>query len=231
MNQVNIDELKRQAAVAAVQHLRSGMTVGLGTGSTAKHAIAEIGRLLREHKLAEIIGVATSLESQRLAKEAGISLSDVPPGGIDLAIDGADEIAPGLDLIKGFGGALAREKIVEYHSRKFIVVADSSKIVSQLGERAPVPVEILQFGYKATLNALAEVRTQAQVRLRMKDGVAVISDNGNFIADCHFGLIDKARDLDARIRHVPGVVETGLFLGYATMAYVAGEHGIEELHR
>ena len=228
---LDIESLKREAAIEAVKHVKSGMTVGLGTGSTAKHAIFEIGRLVREHKLMDIVGVPTSLESERLAREAGIEVAELSAAGVDLAIDGADEIDPSLELIKGAGGAILREKLVEYSARQFIVVADSSKLVMTLGERFPVPVEIVGWGHRATLVKLAELRHQAQVRLRVKDGQPVLSDNGNLIADCRFGLIENPRELDAHIRHVPGVIETGLFIGYANLAYVAGPNGVERFKR
>jgi ribose 5-phosphate isomerase A len=228
---MNAGELKKQAALEAVKHVKSGMTLGLGTGSTAKHAIIEIGRLIKEHKLMDVIGVATSLESEKLALELGIPLRELTASGVDLAIDGADEIDPNLELIKGHGGALVREKLVEFNAKYFIVVADSSKLVTQLGELKTVPIEILQWGYRATLVKLAQIRHQAQVRLRMKDGQAVISDNGNFIADGSFGLIENPRALDAEIRHIPGVIDTGLFVGYANLAYVAGPNGVEKFKR
>ena len=224
---MDIELLKREAALEAVKHVKSGMTVGLGTGSTAKHAIQEIGRLVQEHKLMDIVGVPTSLESERLARESGIEVVELSAAGVDLAIDGADEIDPSLELIKGAGGAILREKLVEFNARQFIVVADSSKLVMTLGERFPLPVEIVPWGHRATLVKLAEIRQQAQVRLRVRDGAPVKSDNGNLIADCRFGLIEDPRDFDARIRHVPGVIETGLFVGYANIAYVAGPNGVE----
>ena len=224
---MDIELLKREAALEAVKHVKSGMTVGLGTGSTAKHAIQEIGRLVQEHKLMDIVGVPTSLESERLARESGIEVVELSAAGVDLAIDGADEIDPSLELIKGAGGAILREKLVEFNARQFIVVADSSKLVMTLGERFPLPVEIVPWGHRATLVKLAEIRQQAQVRLRVRDGEPVKSDNGNLIADCRFGLIEDPRDFDARIRHVPGVIETGLFVGYANIAYVAGPNGVE----
>jgi ribose 5-phosphate isomerase A len=228
---LNAEDLKKEAALEAVKHVKSGMTLGLGTGSTAKHAIIEIGRLIQEHKLMDVVGVATSLASEKLALELGIPLRELTAAGVDLAIDGADEIDPNLELIKGHGGALVREKLVEYNAKYFIVVADSSKLVTQLGELKTVPIEILQWGYRATLMKLAEIRHQAQVRLRMKDGQPVISDNGNFIADGSFGLIENPRELDAQIRHIPGVIDTGLFVGYANLAYVAGPNGVEKFKR
>jgi ribose 5-phosphate isomerase A len=230
--QARLEEFKRQAALEAVRHVRSGMTLGLGTGSTARHAILEIGRLVQEGKLSEIIGVPTSLASEQLARDVGIEVRELSAFGVDLAIDGADEIAPNLDLIKGHGGALVREKLVEFHARQFIVVADTSKLVPELCSRVTLPVEILRWGARATVNALAEVQNGAQVRLRMQDGEPAVSDNGNLIADIRFRFpVDNPREMDARIRHVPGVVDSGFFLGYANLAYVAGPNGVEKFSR
>lgn len=226
------ERFKRLASLEAVKHVRSGMTLGLGTGSTAKYAILEIGRLINEGKLTEIIGVPTSKASDALAREVGIDVQELTAYGVDVAIDGADEIDPKLDLIKGHGGALVREKLVEFHARQFIVVADTSKLVPELGSRVTLPVEILAWGSRATVHALADLQNGAQVRLRMKDGQAVVSDNGNLIADMSFRFpITDAREMDARIRHTPGVIDTGFFLGYANVAYVAGPDGVETFKR
>ena len=228
---IDLEPFKQQAAIQAVTHVRSGMAVGLGTGSTAKYAILEIGRLMRENKLSAIVGVPTSDASAKLAQENGIPVAELTAAGVDVAIDGADEIDPNLDLIKGHGGALVREKLVEFNAKLFIVVADSSKLVTQLGEKVSVPVEIMQWGYKATMIQLAAVAPQVQVRQHVIDGQAVISDNRNYIAHCTFTEIKNARDLDDRIRFIPGVVGTGLFLGLAKIAYVAGENGVVKLKR
>ncbi len=229
MNDLEI--FKQQAAIQAVRHIKSGMTVGLGTGSTAKYAILEIGRLMSEKQLFGIVGVPTSAASAQLAQENNIPLEDLTAAGVDIAIDGADEIDPNLDLIKGHGNALVREKLVEFNAKLFIVVADTSKLVTQLGERFSVPVELMQWGYKATLIQLAAVAPQVQVRQIFKDGQAIISDNGNYIAHCQFTEIKNARDTEDRIKHIPGVVGTGLFLGLAKIAYVAGKDGVQKLKR
>ena len=227
-----LEEFKRLAALEAVKHVKSGMTVGLGTGSTARYAILEIGRLVKEGKLTGIIGVPTSKASEALARELGIEVQELTAFGVDVAIDGADEIDPNLDLIKGHGGALVREKVVEFNARFFAVVADTSKLVPELCSRVTLPVEILTWGSRATLSALAGLQNGAQVRLRMLDGQAVVSDNGNLIADMSFRFpVTDAREMDARIKHTPGVVDTGFFLGYANVAYVAGPEGVETFKR
>jgi ribose 5-phosphate isomerase A len=227
----DLENFKQQAAIQAVTHVRSGMAVGLGTGSTARYAILEIGRLLRENKLSSIVGVPTSETSAQLAIENGIPLAELTAAGVEVAIDGADEIDPNLDLIKGHGNALVKEKLVEFNAKLFIVVADSSKLVNQLGEKFSVPVEIMQWGYKATLIQLAAVAPQVQVRQHFRDGQPVISDNGNYIAHCTFTEIKNARDIEDRIKYIPGVIGTGLFLGLAKIAYVAGENGVQKLKR
>lgn len=230
--QTKLEEFKRLASLEAVKHVKSGMTVGLGTGSTAKYAILEIGRLIQDGKLSGIIGVPTSKASEGLAKEVGIEVQELTAFGVDVAIDGADEIDPNLNLIKGHGGALVREKVVEFNARFFVVVADTSKLVPELCSRVSLPVEILAWGSRATVHALASLQNGAQVRLRMLDGQPVVSDNGNLIADMSFRFpVTDAREMDARIKHTPGVIDTGFFLGYANVAYVAGPDGVETFKR
>ncbi len=228
---MSLEAFKEQAAIKAVDYVQSGMTVGLGTGSTAKHAILEIGRRLKTGKLADIIGVPTSLASEALAQEVGIPLMELSAAGVDLAIDGADEIDPNLELIKGMGNALVREKLVEFNAKQFIVVADHTKLVPYLGYKTAVPVEIMAWGARATMVKLADIAPQVQVRLHMKDGEAVLSDNSNWVCHCRFREILDPRDLDARMRHIPGVIGSGLFVGYATMAIIASENGLEMFKR
>ncbi|RIH88777.1 Ribose-5-phosphate isomerase A [Calidithermus terrae] len=218
---------KREAGIEAVRYVQSGMVVGLGTGSTAKYAVLEIGRRLREGELRDVRGVPTSEATARLAHEQGIPLVELDEYGVDLAIDGADEIAPDLSLIKGLGGALLREKIVEVAARQFVVIADSSKLVPRLG-RGAVPVEVVPFGYKSTLRHLREL---GEPVLRLKDGEPFVSDGGNFIADTFFGPISDPGALQERLERVVGVVETGLFVGMANLAVVADSQGLRTLSR
>jgi ribose 5-phosphate isomerase A len=225
---MNIDELKRKAAEKAVESVGSGMVVGLGTGSTAVHAVRAVGRMLQEGALRDIVAIPTSEVTAREAEKWHIPLTTLNNHPIiDVTIDGADEIAPNLDLIKGLGGALLREKIVAASSKQFIVVADDRKIVTQLGTRAPVPVEVIPFAQQSVasfLESLAE-----RVALRMQDDQPFITDEGNIILDCYVNGIDDAVLLDQMIRSQPGVVENGLFLGMATRAIVAMPDGIEVL--
>jgi ribose 5-phosphate isomerase A len=228
---MSLETFKEQAALEAVKLVRSGMTVGLGTGSTAKYAILEIGRLVAARKLVDIVGVPTSQASEALALEVGIPLMELSAAGVDIAIDGADEIDPNLELIKGGGGALVREKLVEFNAKRFVVVADHTKLVPYLGYKFPVPVEVMQWGFRATMMKIAEVAPQVQARLRQRNNEPVLSDNDNFIVDCSFREILNPRELDAKLRHIPGVIGTGLFVGYANVAFVASENGVERFSR
>lgn len=212
---------KKAAGEKAAGFIRSGMTVGLGTGSTAYWAIERIGALVKEGL--EIRAVATSLESERQAGSLGIPLIPFAEVDyIDVDIDGADEIDEGLNLIKGGGGALLREKIVAAASRKMIVVADESKLVSRLGQ-FPLPVEIVRFAWELTLRKIRALGPEAGVRVR--DGESFVTDNGNYIVDCHFGSIQDPADLHDRLKRIPGVVETGLFLGVASAAVIGYADG------
>ena len=179
----------------------------------------------------DIRGVPTSVASEKLALEAGIPLMELSAAGVDIAIDGADEIDPNLELIKGMGGALVREKLVEFNAKKFVVVADHTKLVPYLGYKTAVPVEIMRWGYRATINQLAAVAHQLEARLWIKDGEPVVTDNGNYLVSCTVREILSPRELDAKLRHVPGVIGTGLFVGYANVAFVAGENGVERFSR
>ena len=208
-----------RAAAAAVSHVTDGMIVGLGSGDTAARAI----RLLAGRKIS---GVATSEKSAALARSFGIAVCDPDSvGAIDLTIDGADEIDPALRLIKGGGGAHTREKIVAHASRQLIIVADVGKRVARLGERARLPVEILPFARRWTLERLATLGLPAELR------AGFVTDGGNLVADCVLGPVADLAALAAEIHAIPGVVEHGLFLHEATLAYVGHEHGVDRLTR
>lgn len=225
-----IEELKRQAAERAVEYIQSGMVVGLGTGSTAVFAVRRIGALLAGGQLQRIVGIPTAEVTARAAERAGVplgTLDDHP--SVDVTIDGADEIDPHLNLIKGLGGALLREKIVAAASRQLIIIADDSKRVEQLGTRAPVPVEVVPFARRPVAAYLASLG--ARVIERRKDGQPFITDEGNIILDCHFPGLPNPLEIAQLIRAQPGVVEHGLFLGMATEAIVAGKRGVVVLER
>ena len=225
----NLEALKKEAALKAVALVQSGQRVGLGTGSTAKYAIEELGRKLRDGELSGIVGVATSNASADLAREVGIPVEDLDPRPLDIAIDGADEIAPNLDLIKGLGGALLREKLTEVQARRLIIIADHTKIVSRLGEKAPLPIEIAQFGFLSTVERLREFLPGG--RLRMTGASNYVTDNGNFIYDAQLPADFAPAELERRIKGTLGVVDTGLFLGMAERAFVAAPDGVQELVR
>lgn len=225
-----IEELKRQAAEQAVGYIQSGMVVGLGTGSTAVFAVRRIGELLAAGRLQRIVGIPTAEVTAREAERAGVplgTLDDHP--SVDVTIDGADEIDPQLNLIKGLGGALLREKIVAAASRRLIIIADDSKRVEQLGTRAPVPVEVVVFARRPVAGYLASLG--ARVVERRKDGERFITDEGNLILDCHFPGLLNPSEMAQLICAQPGVVEHGLFLGMATEAIIAGERGVRVLER
>ena len=219
-----VERYKKQAALAALRHVEDGMVVGLGTGSTVRYAILALGERIRRGELRGVIGVPTSKATARLAEEAGVPLKELGPEGVDLAVDGADEVAPGLALTKGGGGALLGEKIVERAARMFVVVADSRKWVARLGERFPLPVEIVPFGYRRTLAELAALG--GEPRLRTREGEPVLSDHGHYLVDLALGPIGDPEGLAARLSAIPGVVEHGLFLGMAHLAYLAGPEGL-----
>jgi ribose 5-phosphate isomerase A len=198
---------KKLAAKTAVEFVKDGMTIGLGTGSTAYWAIQLIGEMVQQGL--NIKAIPTSSLTEKLAKELNIaiaSFSDVDE--IDITIDGADEIDKSKNLIKGGGGALLREKIVAYNSKQFIVIADESKLVTTLG-KFPLPVEIASFGASLTLKRLTKF---CNANLRKNNGKPFLSDNGNYIVDCHFISIDDPALLDAQLKSIAGVMETGIFL-------------------
>jgi ribose 5-phosphate isomerase A len=224
-------KLKIEAARAALAHVRDGMRLGIGTGSTAE----EFVRLLAERVAGglKVVGVPTSERTARLCVELGVplaTLEEVPE--LDLTIDGADEIDAALDLIKGGGGALLREKIVAAASARMLVVADRSKLVETLG-RFPLPIEVNRFGLAATRRAIARAAERlalnGPVELRMTGGEPFVTDGGHLILDASFGRIRDTRALSQALHAIPGVVEHGLFIGMADAAIVASADGVETL--
>ena len=220
--------LKQMVAAKAVEEVKSGMVLGLGTGSTTRYAIEMIGQRLREGRLKDIAGVPTSSGSAQLARQMGIPLTTLQEHPvIDLTIDGADEVGPDLVLIKGQGGALLHEKIVARASRREIIIVDDSKLVQVLGSRAPLAVEVIPFGWDTYLPAIRELGCNPV--LRMKGTEPYITDEGNYIVDCHFERIDDPARLECELNLIPGVVENGIFIGLASVILVASESGISEL--
>ena len=219
-----LEQYKRDAALAAVAaEVRDGMVVGLGTGSTAAYAVREIGRRMRQDGW-RIEGVPTSERTAALARECGIPLISLDAAP-DVVLDGADQVDPSLTLIKGGGGAHAREKIVATAARRTAIVADHTKEVDRLA--GPVPLEVLPFAAAWVARALGERISAASVRPRMSGGRAVMSDNGNVVLELMCGPIPDAASLAVLLDGTPGVVEHGLFVGIANVAYVAGPQGIK----
>ena len=219
------ETLKRQVGERAASLVEDGMVVGLGTGSTAAFVIEALGRRWSEGL--RFVAIATSERSAAQAAALGIALSGFAAHGeIDLTIDGADEIERGtLNLIKGLGGALLREKIVAAASRRLVIIADDRKMVDHLGEHTPVPVEVTPFGWETAAARLGRIGGRVSPR-RDAAGSLFVTDGGNLILDCHFGVIEEPAALEQRIGEIVGVIESGLFIGRAALALVGGVHGI-----
>lgn len=225
----DLEALKKEAALRAVTLVRSGMRVGLGTGSTAKYAIEAIGARLASGELRDVVGVATSDASEALARQVGIPVQPLDPRPLDLAIDGADEIDPQLNLIKGLGGALLREKLTEVQARELVIIADHTKLVTRLGEKAPLPVELVRFGVLSTIERLRQLVPGG--RLRQPGAQPFVTDNGNFVFDAQLPKQFDAATLERQLKGTLGVVDTGFFLGMAQRAFVAAPDGVRELVR
>src|SRR3954452_850634 len=229
-----MDGLKRQAAARALEHVQNGMKLGLGTGSTAKHFVELLGERVRSGL--QVVGVPTSEATRADAALCGIALTTLEEiDRLDLTVDGADELDASLNLIKGGGGALLREKIVAAASDRMIVIADESKWVEALG-RFPLPVEVIPFGLGATSRAIEKAFARAGVSGQMgvrkgKDGHVFVTDGGHWIIDAHLGRIANAPRLAGLLTAIPGVVEHGLFIGFASVAMLAGPQGIRVIER
>ncbi len=221
--------LKQLAAEYAVHYVESGMAVGLGTGSTAIFAVRYVGELLRAGSLRDIVAFATSKETQREAAQLNIPmLSDDLPRTLDVTIDGADEVDPQLNLIKGGGGALLREKLVAQNTAREIIVVDESKLSPRLGTRHVLPVEVLPFGWRSAARYLDSLGAKYIVR-HAPDGAEYRTDQGNMILDCDFGPIANAAQLAGQLDGRAGIVEHGLFVGLAKLVVVSGTGGIREI--
>jgi len=207
------------------------MAVGLGTGSTAKLFIDALGAALKSGQIKNIQGIPTSVRSQEQARLLGIPLTNfTQTPTLDVTVDGADEVGPGLNLIKGLGGALLREKLVAQNSKTLVIVADDSKKVSALGTKSPLPVEVTQFSHEAAERFCRGLGCVPTLR-KNPDGSPYVTDNGNFIYDCRFTQIDDPRALQDKLANRAGIVETGLFLDMADVVLLAGTDGVETLKR
>lgn len=226
------DREKEAAGEEAARAVRPGMRLGLGTGSTVAHFLEALGRRHRDGELPGIVGVPTSVRTERAADKLGLPLANLEDvGTLDLTVDGADEVDPNLELIKGLGGALLREKMVGQASRRFMVIVDEGKIVVRLGTRAPLPVEVVPFAWESHLTMMEELGGEGVLRLTAK-GDPYRTDNGNFIVDVRFpGGIPDPPEVEAAFRARAGVVETGLFLGMAESVYVGGPTEVRTLKR
>lgn len=224
-----LDVLKKEAAIKAVEFLQSGMTIGLGSGSTARHVLDAIGTKIRNGELKFVIGIPSSDKTAAIAQKAGIpigTLDDFPI--LDVTIDGADEIDPELNLIKGGGGALLREKILAQNSSRLIIIADQTKLSPALGTNFTLPVEVIQFSLHPMLNYLESIGGKPSLRIG-KNGQRFITDEGNLIIDCKFDPISNAFKLAQALKTRAGLVEHGLFPRLATDVIVAGENGIQHI--
>ena len=231
---LDADAQKRAAAARAVDFVTPGMRLGLGTGSTEKHFVDLIGELVRAGL--DIVAVPTSEATHSQALACGIRLTtlDETPE-LDLTVDGADEIAPDMSLIKGGGGALLREKIVAAASARMLVIADESKWVAKLGQ-FPLPIEVTPFGFTATLRAvdkaIAGIQPSGALQLRLaKDGHAFVTDGGHWIIDAQLGRIDDPAAMAHALSAIPGVMEHGLFVGMAGIAIIGGLAGVRIVER
>lgn len=222
----DVEALKKAAGIAACDFVKTGMKIGLGTGSTVKHTVIELGRRMSEEGL-EIVGVPTSLATEEIATKVGIPLVELSEiDGLDIVIDGADEYDPDFQLIKGGGAALLREKIVAQESAAMVVVADARKRVKTLGA-FPLPIEVTPFSHEATVRSLSRL-LDCRVNIRMAGNGPVITDNGNMIADAHTGpTIENPVECERNVLMIAGVVQVGLFNGMCDAVVLAGGDGIE----
>lgn len=228
MTRLEQEALKKNVAEAAVEYVRDGQIVGLGTGSTIRHVMVKLAERVKQGLC--ITGIPTSIETERLAIEAGIPLlASDGEWAVDLALDGADQVDLQLNLIKGGGGALLKEKIVAGAAKRFVVLVDETKLVPVLGGPFPLPVEVVQFGWRVTAKHLEEFG--CRVAPRMKDGAHFVTETGHYILDLSFTKIEAPDKLELDMEKVPGVVTTGLFVKRADLVLVATQQGIRTLSR
>jgi ribose 5-phosphate isomerase A len=225
------NNLKKKAALHAAKLIESSMVVGLGSGSTTEFAIKEIARLISTGAVKDIIGIPSSAQTEKLARELKIPLTTFASHrNIDLTIDGADEVDPNLNLIKGGWGALLREKVLAQASTRTIIIVDESKLVDKLGTHWAVPVEVVPFAWQVEAGYIKTLGAEPHLR-KDKQGQTFITDQGNYILDCKFGPIENPNELSILLNQRAGIIENGLFLGLATDVIVAGEGGIKHLKR
>ncbi|MCD6140633.1 MAG: ribose-5-phosphate isomerase RpiA [Thermococcus sp.] len=227
-----MEKLKKLVAKEALRYIDDDMIIGLGTGSTTAYFIQMLGKKLMTEELEEVYGIPTSHQSRLLALESGIpvvTLDEVD--AIDIAVDGADEVDPHLNLIKGRGAALTMEKIIEYRAGTFIVLVDESKLVEYLGQKMPVPIEVIPAAWRAIKEELEVFNATADLRMGVKKDGPVITDNGNFILDAKFIKIEDPLDMEIELNNIPGVVENGIFADIADIVLVGTKEGVKKLER
>lgn len=213
--------MKQEVGKAAANLVKSGSIVGLGTGSTTAYTIQFLGLRLKSGELKDIVGIPTSFQAEVLAKQYGIPLTTLDAADhIDIAIDGADEVDPQKNLIKGGGAAHTREKIVDYLANQFIVVVDSSKLVDRLGSSFPVPVEVISMAIAPAMRAIEKLGGKPELRMGVKKAGPVITDQGNMVIDVKFDNIDHPAELEKTLNNIPGVLENGIFVGCTDLVLI-----------
>jgi ribose 5-phosphate isomerase A len=227
-----VENAKKKAALKATENVKDTFTVGLGSGSTAAYAIKELGKKVEREQL-HILAVPTSYQAFSLAVKNGIQITSLDEHPrLDLTLDGADQIDRRLNLIKGMGGALTREKIVASASEKVVIIADETKKVTTLGEKNhPVPLEVLPFAVRPVMDKIREISGKPVLREGKAKVGPVISDNGNIIVDAYFGPIHEPAELDTKLKNIPGVFETGLFVKMADVIYLGTRSGVEKIEK
>ncbi|AFK22786.1 ribose-5-phosphate isomerase RpiA [Pyrococcus sp. ST04] len=229
---MNIEDMKKAVAKEALKYIEDDMVVGLGTGSTTAYFIRFLGEKIQKGELEEIYGVPTSYQAKILAMESGVpvlSLDQVD--AIDIAVDGADEVDPNLNLIKGRGAALTMEKIIEYRAGTFLVLVDETKLVEYLCQKMPVPIEVIPAAWRAILEELSIFNAEAELRMGKKKDGPVVTENGNFIIDAKFPRIEDPLDMEIELNTIPGVVENGIFADIADIVLVGTKAGVKKMER
>ncbi|MBO7718854.1 MAG: ribose-5-phosphate isomerase RpiA [Methanosphaera sp.] len=224
-----MDLLKQDVGKQASQLIEDGQVVGLGTGSTTVHFIKFLAQRVQDEQL-DILGIPTSFQSLILARDLGIEVTSIDEHDIDIAVDGADEVSSTLDLIKGGGAAHTKEKIIDTSADKFVVIVDESKMVEKLGA-FPLPIEIIPESLRLVKNALLDMNVDSQLRMGIKKDGPVITDNGNFILDANFNVIENPSQLEVDLNSIPGVVENGIFSDVVDKVIVGKESGIEVINK
>ncbi|CUX78312.1 ribose-5-phosphate isomerase RpiA [Thermococcus chitonophagus] len=229
---MNIEDMKRAVAKEALKYVEDEMVIGLGTGSTTAYFIQFLGEKIQKGELEEVYGVPTSYQAKILAMEYGVpvvSLDQVD--AIDIAVDGADEVDPNLNLIKGRGAALTMEKIIEYRAGTFVVLVDETKLVEYLCQKMPVPIEVIPAAWKAILEELNIFNAEAELRMGKKKDGPIVTENGNFIIDAKFPKIEDPLDMEIELNTIPGVVENGIFADIADIVLVGTKEGVKKMER